>query len=55
MGKPGWRFYEDWSVRLRVAAGVAAAVGFIHQHNALHLDLTSRNILLAEDYVAKVI
>ena len=43
---PGFRLYNQWSIRLELAHQAAAAVEFMHSHNVVHRDLTSNNLLV---------
>eukprot|EP00250_Pteridium_aquilinum_P024272 c2878_g1_i1 orf=195-1283(+) len=47
----------SWKQRMGVAVGTASALAYLHQscgYPIIHGDLTSHNVLLAEDYGAKV-
>lgn len=47
----------SWKQRMCVAVGTASALAYLHQFGGspiVHGDLTSHNVLLAEDYSAKV-
>eukprot|EP00250_Pteridium_aquilinum_P023294 c26592_g1_i1 orf=1-1062(-) len=47
----------SWKQRIRVAVGTASALAYLHQFGGsplVHGDLTSHNVLLAEDYSPKV-
>lgn len=49
----------DWPVRLKVAIGVARGLAYLHSSSAVgipvvHRDFKSTNILLSDDYEAKV-
>lgn len=50
----------DWPVRLKVAIGAARGLAYLHSSTAVgipvvHRDFKSTNILLSDDYEAKVI
>eukprot|EP00884_Botryococcus_braunii_P006247 jgi/Botrbrau1/15623/Bobra.4_1s0010.2 len=48
---------KDWtwrSHRGRIALDVAKGMAFLHSHGVIHLDLKSPNILLMQDWTAKV-
>ncbi len=51
---PGFRLYNQWSIRLELAHQAAAAVEFMHSHNVVHRDLTSNNLLVTDKWEAKV-
>lgn len=49
----------EWPARLRVALGVARGLAYLHSGSEVgvpiaHMDLKSTNILLGEDFEAKV-
>ncbi|CAD7698349.1 unnamed protein product [Ostreobium quekettii] len=50
----GVLLYKDWRRRLRLAQGVASGLEYLHAHRIIHRDLTSYNIVVSIDWVAKV-
>ena len=53
-GSAGFRLYHSWSLRLKLAQQAAAAIAYMHEANVIHRDVTANNILVTENYEAKV-
>jgi len=51
---PAYRLFTQWSTRIAYLRGVAAALDHMHSHSRVHRDLTSTNLLVTEDWQAKV-
>lgn len=50
----GFKLWHDWPTRLRLAQQASAALAFMHERNVLHRDVTSHNLLVTENWEAKV-
>ena len=50
----GYKLWNEWLTRLKLAQQAAAALDFMHAHSVLHLDITSHNLLVTETWQAKV-
>ena len=50
----GYRLWSRWEVRLRLAKQAAAAIAYMHQCNIVHRDVTTNNLLVTENWEAKV-
>src|SRR5665213_3043395 len=44
----------EWPLRFRIAVDVAKGLSFLHHENILHRDIKSLNVLLDENYKAKL-
>ena len=44
----------EWPLKLRIAKDMTKGLAFLHQRNILHRDIESRNVLLDDNYVAKL-
>ena len=53
-GSEGLRLWARWEVRLRLAKQAAAAIAYMHTCGIIHRDVTSSNILVSENWEAKV-
>ena len=53
-GGPGYRLWSRWVLRLQLAQQAAAAIAYMHEANIIHRDVTANNILVTENYEAKV-
>ncbi|CAA6659149.1 unnamed protein product [Spirodela intermedia] len=51
-GRAGGEFLPDWPRRLRIAAGAAEGLAYLHQASIVHLDISSCNIFLDADHNA---
>ncbi|KAK9804076.1 hypothetical protein WJX73_003050 [Symbiochloris irregularis] len=54
LSSAGYKLWNEWLTRLKLAQQAAAALDFMHAHNVLHLDITSHNLLVTETWQAKV-
>lgn len=43
-----------WHVRCRIAQGAANGISFLHENHQIHRDIKSANILLDDDFTAKI-
>lgn len=50
--QPGYQ--PDWPVRLSIAMGVAKGLAFLHRLAMIHFDISSRNVLLDENFKALI-
>lgn len=50
----GASFALQWSVRYQIIKGICEGVGYLHQHNIIHMDLKPQNILLDDNMVPKI-
>ena len=50
----GYKLWDDWGTRLKLAQQASAALAFMHERNVLHRDVTSGNILVTENWEAKM-
>lgn len=44
----------NWMVLLMIAVGISAGVDFLHQQHVIHRAVMSSNVLVAENYTAKL-
>lgn len=44
----------SWHTRCKIAQGAANGISFLHENNHIHRDIKSANILLDEDFTAKI-
>ncbi|XP_010594256.1 interleukin-1 receptor-associated kinase 4 [Loxodonta africana] len=44
----------SWHMRCGIAQGAADGIGFLHENNHIHRDIKSANILLDENFIAKI-
>ncbi len=44
----------DWSLRLRIAHDIARGLAYLHEHQYVHRDIKSLNVILFDDYRAKL-
>lgn len=44
----------DWPVRIQIAVGTGSGLEYLHRKSILHRDLTSMNVLVTENYDAKL-
>ncbi|KAM0916360.1 hypothetical protein ACQ4PT_010239 [Festuca glaucescens] len=44
----------DWNTRMKIAAGVAKGLGYLHEHGVMYGGMTCSNILLGDGYHPKL-
>ncbi|KAM0924217.1 hypothetical protein ACQ4PT_005032 [Festuca glaucescens] len=44
----------DWNTRMKIAAGVAKGLGYLHEHGVMYRGMTCSNILLGDGYHPKL-
>ncbi|VFV45695.1 interleukin-1 receptor-associated [Lynx pardinus] len=44
----------SWHMRCKIAQGAATGISFLHENHHIHRDIKSANILLDEDFTAKI-
>ena len=44
----------DWSLRMKIAHGIASGLNFLHMIKIIHRDIKSNNIVLDEDFTPKI-
>lgn len=44
-----------WDIRIRISTDIACGLAFLHKQNILHCDVKSANVMLAENWRAKLV
>eukprot|EP00271_Cylindrocystis_brebissonii_P020733 TRINITY_DN699_c1_g1_i1.p1 TRINITY_DN699_c1_g1~~TRINITY_DN699_c1_g1_i1.p1 ORF type:complete len:329 (+),score=59.95 TRINITY_DN699_c1_g1_i1:1290-2276(+) len=52
--RPGLDCVLNWDTRVEIALGACRGMAFLHKNNVIHRDFKTSNVLLAEDFSARV-
>lgn len=44
----------EWNTRKKILSGVCSGLSYLHQNNFVHRDIKSANVLIGEDWTAKI-